>query len=202
MRNMTIVIRAPETLNHTSLFSEDCVKSRLQELTAWFIEGFALDEMTKIVDKAKRKFEPVPQYDFSQQQLTEKFGETARKQAEAMLEQERKAFVESRMENIKDKLSLVIRQLRSMVFVVDEEGKVSKLKIVIEKVVEPSDRGGVHDIQYVGERDFLRFEQIGRVRSQLGEFNEYVPYFSEEVQALWNQALELGNLETVRKEKE
>jgi hypothetical protein len=149
---MSINVRKPETLDHTRLFDEGCVKSRLDELTKAFIAKFAHDEMLKMADKAKRAFKPIPMYpQYSESALMEKFGEQARKQALKILEQERQEYVNYHSERIKAILNKIIKRLRFLVYAIDEKGKPTKLKVIIEKVTEPDFMGKyrTHEIMYV-----------------------------------------------------
>jgi len=201
---LSIAIRNPETLSHTYLFDEGCVRTRLDELTRAFISKFETEAMQRIVDKAKRNFEPIPTFNFIQSELEQKYGERAKEEAQKILEQERQLFINSRTETIKKALTQIIQRLRFLVYAVDSEGKPYKLQIFMEKIAHYNSNGTVSFPQelYVGDRDFERAKDILNTSARLKEFELYLPYFSEELKDFWNEATELGNLEWVDKDKE
>jgi len=193
--------RQPHELNHVRIFDEGAVKSRLNDLTAIFVSELATEEMRKINDKAKRQFKTPPVCDWSLQQMVDKYEEQAQKEAQKVLEQERLFYVDSISENIKRTLTQIAKQLRFMVWSVDENEKPYKLQIIVEKAMKPDYRGNWDfcDTQYVGEHDFERLRQIGLVSARLDEFRDYAPYFNEDLKKLWSDAHDLAHLETVRK---
>lgn len=193
--------RSPHELNHVRIFDAGAVKSRLDELTATFVSELATDEMRKIADKAKKQFKTPPVCDWTLPQMVEKHGEEARKEAQKVLEQERQAYVDSISENIKRHLTQIAKQLRYLVWSVDEDGKPFKFQVISEKAMKADERGrwDFAQIQYVGDHDFERLRQIGLVSSRLDEFRDYAPYFSEELQKLWASCQDLAHLETVVK---
>jgi len=196
--------REGSELSHTHVFDEGCVKSRFKELYEAFINKFAHEEMQKIALQAKKQFKPIPTYNYDFAKLEERFGEKAKKLAWEIIEQERRNFVESRSDYIKKTLETIIKQLRPLVWTVNEKGKPEKIKIFRETVVKTDFKGEWHKttIEYVGHYDFETYQHINRLISRLAEFREYIPYMNEELLKLWNQANELASLEIVTVEKE
>jgi len=194
--------RSPDSLSHIQLFDKGAVNSRLRELTLAFIGQYATEKMRKICDQAKRNFEPIPVCNWHQTELEEEFGEQAQKEAQEVLEKERQSYVDSLSDYIKRTLSQVIRQLRFLVWAVDENGKPYKLQHVIAKENTADGRGNwdYREVEYVGDHDFGRFEQIRLLNHRLAEFSDYVPYFNDELKKLWHDANDLATLEIVRKE--
>lgn len=194
--------RSGETLDYTQVFDKGCVDSRLHELTMHFISEFAFDDMRARAKAQRLAGEPTTNYPLNQAETIEKFTERAKVKALKTVEQERKNLVDYQTPYIKMVLERVLKRLRYMVYNVDEKGKVSKVKIVMEKIAQADNRGQweTRDVQYVGNRDIERFESICRILEQASQFNGYVPYFNEEVSKLWKEVSELGNLEHIRKE--
>lgn len=200
---MSVRPRDPCEVNHVRLFDAGAVKSRLDELTSAFVNQYAMEEMRKIADKAKRKFQPLPAYNLSLPELYEKYGEQAKKEAQKVLEQERQSYVDYMTDYIKRNLTQIAKQLRFMVWVVDERGRPYKLQRIIEKAMTADTRGkwDFREIQYVGDHDAERLNQISLLSSRLDEFRDYAPYFNEELKQLWETATELATLETIYKEQ-
>jgi len=51
------------------------------------------------------------------------------------------------------------------------------------------------DITYVGDHDFERYNQIGRLIGKLGQLRYFIPYYSEEIKKLYSEAGALASLE-------
>ena len=203
---MSIEARSGESLTHTAVFVNGCVKSRLGELYRLFIAKFTHEERQKIVDKAKRAFKPIPQDTSIFSDLEEKFGDKARKRAFKVLEQERQNYVDFKSDYINRNLKCIIPQLRFLVFIVDEEGKPRKAKIYIEKIMKSDGKGNSRlvDVCYIEniQQGVERLAQIGRVRNKLPDFKEYVPYMKKDTLKLWKEAQDLASLEMLRVEPE
>jgi len=200
---MSVQPRSPDTLNHTVLFDDGCAKSRLEELTKLFIKKFELEEAEKIWDKAKRQFKTPPTFNYIEAELEIMYGKRAREEAEKVLEAERQAYVSYLSDYIKTNLTRVSKQLRFMVYAINEKGEPYKLKIIVEKMFKALPKGdGYYECEeeYVGEHDFDRLNQINLTRGRLNEFKDYEPYLSEELKKLWVEAQDLATLERVKKE--
>jgi len=187
------------------IFDEGCVKSWLTETTNKLISLYAMEETQKMADEQRRAFKPIvgdPRYsDFTF--ISEKFGEKARQEALKILEAERKAFVEARAESIKNTLTIVIRQLKFLVFTDKGKGKIYIRKVPIEGKVgqnAPSEREVSYFESYPEGIEHL--ERIGRVLNCFAELNDYVPYMNEELTALYQQARDLASLERVWEKKD
>jgi hypothetical protein len=195
--------RGASSLDYIQCFDEGCVKTRRNELIEGFIAELAHDDMLKTADKARRAFKPVQGFELPKDKnISEVYGDKARKLAEKVLEQERQNYVDGRAEKDQKVIEEIKRKLRFMVWTVNEEGQLEKLKIFVERVTEPNYRGDyhTHDIQYVGDRDKERLRQISMLRDRLERFRAYVPYYSEEIKKLYEEAMDLASLEVVRKE--
>ena len=193
--------RDPRSLDHIRIFDEGCVRSRLQELTLLFISQHATEKMRKVTDQAKRKFQPLPVCDWSHSVLEEEYGEKALKEAQEVLETERRSYVDLMTPNIQRDLTRLIKQLRYLVYAVDEGGKPYKLQHIVETAVTPDHQGNwdLRETAYVGEHDTERFHSIRLLNHRLAEFRHFVPYFNDELKGLWSTANDLATLEIVHK---
>jgi len=202
---MNIEPRNGFELSPTAVFDKQCAETRLKELTLLFITKFATEDMEKIADEARRAFKPIPIYEHGgdSEFLYAKFGEQARKEAEKILEAERKALTEYRAESIKKTLNIIIRQLRFLIYSEHGKGKIYIKKVPIEGKTgqnAPSEREVEYFESYPEGVEHL--ERIGRVLSCFRELNDYAPYFSIELHDLWRQAQDLASLERVREKKD
>ena len=183
------------------IFDQGCNKTRLNDLTQRFIAKLQHDDLLKMADKARRDFKPIPMFELPKDKNIEQvYGAKARKLSEKVLEQERQNYVDARAEKDKNLIIEIIRKLRFYVWTVNEKGEPQKLKLIVERVVRPTDQGGIHDIQYVGDHDFERLRQINAMKNRLGQLSLFVPYYSEEVKKLYDEARELSDLEYFYKE--
>lgn len=197
------------TLDYIQLWDHGCIRTRLNQLTQEIMSKleheFRENIRAKHFKEQIKQGKPLPlpkQPVFSQGEKVERFGAKARKLAEKILEQERQNYVDFRSERDKPLIIEIHRKLRFLVWTVDEKGKPAKLQIIIERVVRPSDQGGTHDVQYVGDHDKERLRQINAMMQRLEQLSPYVPYYSKEIKKLYNEALYLGTLDVIRKEKE
>lgn len=202
---MSLTPRQPHELNHVRLFDAGAVKSRLDELTQLSVSELATQEMKKRANQALREFRTPEPYDLPLPKLYELYGEEARKQAQNVLELERKGYVDSLNDYNKRNLTTLIRQLRFLVWSVDENGKAHKVQIITEKTMKPNYRGDwdFADVQYIDQntqQGIERLHQIGLLQGRLTEFKDYAPYFNEEIKKLWQDATDLATLQSVRKE--
>lgn len=199
---MSLQPRKGRTLD-TLIFDEGCAKTRVNELTQLFISKLQHDDLLKMVDKARRAFKPIPTFKLPEGKNREEvYGERARKLAEKVVEQERQNYVDARAEKDKDMIVEITRMLRFMVWTVDEKGKPTKLKLIVERIVRPTDQGGTHDIQYVGDHDFGRLHKISSLKKRLWQLKQFVPYYSKEIKKLYNEATYMGSLEYFHKKDE
>lgn len=188
-------------LNPSQVFDKGCAETRLREVTSQLIQQYVKEDLEKFALEYKKAFKPVPPYPLNESEIVEKFGYTAETEARKILEQERKNLVDFQSEYIKDVLERTIRKLRWLVY-----NGAEKVKIILDK--EPSyratskDAPSMRDIMYFGDHDFERYEAFCRTRDVLEKFRDYRPYFNEELLGLWNEAMELSNLEVVEKAKE
>lgn len=191
----------------TRCFDEQCVRSRVAELTERFISEWALEDMRQMAKAQRLKGDVVTEYPLNQAQIMEKFGEKAHAKALEILEQDRKNVVDEKSPYITIVLKNCIRQLRNLVFASDGQKK----KIFIEKVpvigaIHPNNPT-MRDVAFIGDHDFSTYDAIGKLAVRFSEFAQYAPYFSKELSALWKETNELYSLEIVElkdsaKEKE
>ncbi len=203
-----ILPRSASSLDHVRLWDEGCVNTRLKELKALFMTKLEFDEQAKLRQEHFRKMlklkKPLPRpqsRELSQGEKEERYGEKASELANEVFEQERQNYIDARSERDKNVIAEIARKLRFLVWTVDEEGKPTKLKVIVERVVRPSDQGGTQDIQYVGDRDFERLHQINALKLRLEQLRTYLPYYSEEIKKLHEEAVDLATLEYERKEE-
>jgi hypothetical protein len=195
--------RSPETLGHAQLFDEGCTSSRLKELTQGFIGQYVKEDLKAWALEHKKAFSEIPLYPLNEEEIQNKFYEKARGEALKILEEERKNYVDYLTSYIRTTLQSLIRRLRPLVYGIDEKGKSCKLKIIIErKIVRDDERRTFEerDVQYVGDNETERYNQIVLLQSRLNEFPDYVPYMSQELRELYSEASNLANLEVVRKD--
>jgi hypothetical protein len=195
--------RAPHEVNHVYLFDAECVKTRLDQLTAIFVNEMAMAEMEKRAMEAKRKFKEPEPTDIPLNKLYEIHGETARAKALEVLEVERKNYVDSLNDYIQRNLTQLSQQLRFLVYTVNEKGQPLKLKYVITKKMKLDYDGNWNymDEQSLGDETFSDVEKLqafARLQTRINEFVDYVPYFNEELKSLWQKCVNLTQLETVR----
>jgi len=184
-------------LSPSVVFDEGCRESRIRELTDKIVNYILLQrELKAWALEHKKRFETIPPY-----RLEENYArlyEEAHKEAERIVEQEKKNVVLARTIYIRNTLNLIIRRLRFLTFTEHGKGKV-----YIEKKFVHADRGSGYD-----ERDIpyfekwpdgeQRFQQINAAISRVSEFRDYVEYFSDELTALWKEFSELESFEFIR----
>jgi len=195
---MSISPRSAETLDHTRLWDEGCVKSFIEETTKNLIEIYSLEDMRAMAMKQKRAFQPVTPYPLSEVEVRDKFYEKAKQEALKILEQERKNYVAFHSDRFKKIISQIIKQLQFLVYYVDENGKPQKGKIIVErKVVLDDVAKGTwieRDMQYFEiytAEGIERVNQISGVMARLNELSDYIAYGDIELQELYRQALDL-----------
>ena len=194
----------PDSLDPIRLFDKDCVRSRLLELKKAFIAEYLDKEMKTIVDKAKRNFEPIPVFNWNSTEVELKYGKRAEEDALKVLETERKSYVDFTSETIRRDLNRITKRAHWLVMMVDPEtGQLCKVKHIIEKKAMP-DGGGTYwtlkEVDYCGDGDQERFNQIRLLNHELAKFRDLVPYMNDELKKLWENAIDLVTLEIVRKE--
>jgi len=189
------------SLSPSIVFDESCYRSRLEQLTKEIIERMWAEEMEKIRDEAKHNFKtpPVDESIFAQREA--KFGEAAKKEAIAIIKEERRLVVENMAPYIKTTLENLIPRLRNIVFGVDKKGKPFKRKIRVEKmtVEDGSGKGNyiVTDVQSF-DGDIEAFQHYERLASRVGEFNAYASYMPSDLAQLYAEARDLCSLEIER----
>jgi hypothetical protein len=191
--------RDGQNLDHLSVFHEGCVDTRLKELTQYFIGQFATEEMRQMAMEQRKAFKQIDPYPFNQEEVRQKFFDRAKLEAEKILEQERQNLVDFKSDYIKTVLTQAVKSLNQLVY--DSTG--AKYKMLVEKAVspDPSGRWDSRDIVYVGDHNFALLDLIGKVSGRIKQFNDYRPYLSEELKALFQEADSLSSLEIVRIEK-
>ncbi len=188
-----------EGISPTQVFDKGCAETRLRELTTNIIQILVQRDVKALALEHKRAFEAVPPYPLKDDEILEKFYKDARKEAERILEAERKNVVDQRAEYIKNTLKIVIRQLQMLV-----QTEHGKGKLYIERKVVQDNSGSYRerDVTYFEfyPEGVERAEQIGRVSEKLSAIRDYIPYLNAELAELWKQASDLANLEIVRKD--
>ena len=200
---MSLEPREANSLDYILCFDEGCRKTRLNELIQGFIAKLAQEQTRKEALQARKEFRTFEGFKLPKgKNISEVYGDKARKLAEKVLEQERHNFVDGRAEKDQNVIAEIKRKLQFMVWTIDEEGKPEKFKMIVERVTEPNYRGDyvTHDIQYVGDHDKERLQQINMLRNRLEQIRPLVPYFSKDIQKLWHEAMDLATLEYMRKE--
>ena len=202
-----MTMRSPENLDHTRLWQDGCVKSRLKELEALFESKLQLaDIRQQRADRYKAsilkgiEFKPPTYRETASGEIEEKYGEKARKKAQVVLRTERFAYVEYQADRLKGIIELVMERLRPLVFTVDENGKAIKVTQYTESVVEQDYKGdsSKHDIQYIENRGSGLLDQYTRVIHPLGELRDYVPYMTGDLKKLYHEVSELATIKHVR----
>jgi hypothetical protein len=190
----------------------------MDELTEAYLTELVEADVINESREAKKAFlqwkkgdppvDPAPRYHPSDPNYGRRtFLEQAKTNAQETFEQERKNYVSAREQQDMMMIIEIGKKSRWLVWVVDEEGKPTKLKIIEEagfyKIPIGREAGQLMPctLQYVGDHDTKRLEQIRTLQSRLLELRDFVPYYSEEIQNLYAEALDLATLETVRKEE-
>jgi hypothetical protein len=200
------------------LWEEHHMRRRINELTEAYLAELIDADMVNESREAKKRFlawkegdgvvDPAPRYhpdDLNYGRRT--FLEQAKKSAEETFEAERKNYVSAREERDKAMIVEIGKKLKWLVYVVDDEGKTQKLKIIQEAghyIIRESRLAGQMmpcTLQYVGDHDTQRLEQITALRNRLLELRDFVPYYEDETQKLYAEALDLATLEIVGKEE-
>lgn len=198
---MSLQPRDAGSLDYGTVFDEGITRTRLNELTQAFMAKLMKEDMEKMTDKARRAFKPVPRFQLPQDKnIEEVYGERARKLAEKIIEQERQNYVDARAERDKTLLVEIKRKLRSIVWTVDDKGKATKLKRIVERVAKGN--RGICEVHYVGDHDFERLNQINRLKGRLNQLSSFIPYYPEEIKKLYNEARAVASLEYEYKKKE
>jgi hypothetical protein len=213
-----IVPRTANSLDPVKLWEENHVRRRMDELTEAYLAELTEADMIDETREAKKAFlqwkhgdppvDPAPRYHPENPNYgRNKFLEDAKKSAEETFQAERKNYVSAREQQDKAMLIEIAKKLRWLVWVVDEEGKTQKLRIIEEagyyKIREGREAGQniPCTVQFVGDHDTKRLEQIRSLQSRLLELKDFVAYYSEEIQKLYAESLDLATLEIVRKEE-
>jgi len=197
-------IRKPESVDATRLWDKECVKWRLKELTRSLIAKFVKEDLEKFAMKHKKAFKPVPAYPYNSCDTRDMFYERARGEAIKMLEAERKAFVDYHADRIKKTLNVVMKRLSFLVF-----SEIGKGKVYVERMlVRNGDGYDERDVTYFEHypEGIQTLQQIEGIKVRLSEFQDYIPYFNEDLNKLWKETTELATLEIVmideKKEKQ
>ena len=133
MSNLTA--RNSASLDFIQVFDGGCVTTRRNELIQGFISKLTHDDLLRMAEKARRAYKPVPMFKLPEgKNRWETYGEKATKLAEEVIEQERQNYVHARLDRDKNLIQAIAKSLRCLVWTVDEEGKPTKLKVVVEKV--------------------------------------------------------------------
>ena len=201
---MTLEPRDASSLDYITLWDEGCVKTRRNQLVQGLISKLALEQTHREALQARKEFRTYEGFKLPKgKNLEETFGEQARKEAEKILEQERKNYIDARAERDKSLIVEIARKMRFSTWIVNEKGDPEKLKVIVEHVTKKNHKGDsiTRDVQYVADHDFDRLRQINSLLDRLLQLRPYFPYYPEEIQKLYEEALELGTLEYVRKEK-
>ena len=192
------------SLGYIQVWDKGCIETRLKELIRLFMTELEFEEKDKLREKEFRKaieskkppkasqWKPL-----SQGERQDRYFGKARKLAEKILEQERQNYVDARAERDKKLIVEITRKLAFMVYGVNEEGKPTKLKVIVEKADIPDGRGGKRrqDRQYVGDYDIERLRQINLLKDRLQQLRNFVTYYPQEIRKLYNEALDLVTLE-------
>jgi hypothetical protein len=196
--------RSGETISPTQVFDLQCAETRLKELTQLIIAKFVQKDLENFAMEYKKAFKPVPQYPLNEAEIKQKFYEKARKEAERILEQERRNVVEQRSEYIKNTLNIIIKQLRLLIYTENGKGKIYLKKVPLEGNVG-SNSPPFRDILYFETypEGIERCGQIMQQKSRIDEFSDYFQYMPQDLAALYQQASTLANVEFVgEKEKD
>jgi hypothetical protein len=210
-----IIPRNANSLDPVELWEEHHVRRRMNELTEAYLAELIDADMVDESREAKKAFlqwkhgdppvDPAPRYHGENPNYgRNKFLETAKKSAQETFEAERKNYVSAREQQDKAMIIEITKKLRF--YLVDDEGKPTKLKIIEEAgfytIPIGREAGAMMPctIQYVGgDHDTKRLEQIRSLQSRLLELKDFVAYYSEEIQNLYAESLDLATLEIVRK---
>ena len=195
---MSYIIQ-PQNIDPTRVFDKGCYESRVRELSNLILEQLVSEDVKKFAKECRQSGEVVTPYPLNEIEIRAKFGETAKTEALRIVEEERRLCVAERADYIKNTLKIVIKRLRFLVFT----DKGTKGKIIIEdnKSIRDIDGTGFHkgSLTYFETLDggVERLQQIGGVTSKLSEFVDYLPYMTDDLLALYTEAQDLANLETV-----
>ena len=184
--------RSISSLDYSRLFDEGCVKTRLNQLTQRFIAKFEHDDMLKIADKARRAFKPIPTYKHPIGKKREQMHKRARKEAEKVLELERKAFVKSRERGLFNRLTVIGTRLRMLMFALDETGKFVKGTFVSRVVHTGGHSYHQNYVTFFGtDQDAERMRSINQLKQVLRRDKYMLPYVSPEIKTLWDEIGEI-----------
>jgi len=190
-------------------FSQERYEDRLNHLTNLIMEKLVKEDLKQWALEHKKKFEPIPPYPYNEAEIRERFYEKAQKEAERIIEQERKNFVRQREKHITRHLNLIIKQAKLLVFTANGKGKIYRKKVAIRGSVPKESSGFRDDFYFEDDNPTGReiYFQYVKLRNALSPYRQYVPYMSEKVSSLWREAHRLLDLEIVdadaeKKEKE
>jgi hypothetical protein len=201
-----IIPRNANSLDSVQLWESNHVRRRKEELIEAHLTELIDADVQKEGLEARKRFEtPLPYHGDDPNYGRRTFIEQAKKSAEETFEAERKNYVSAREEQDKAMIIEIGKKLRYLVYVVDEEGKPQKLKIIQEAgyylIHEGLEAGQSRPsmIQYVGDHDAERREQIRSLENRLLELRDFVPYYSDDTKKFYVDALDLANLEIISK---
>jgi len=193
MSMMSIQPRDGRNLDYIQCFDEGCVKSRKNQLAQAIIANLIKADKNKEVLKAKKQFKPYEGYHINNPQYgREKFSEKALKEAENIIELERKAHVKFREKKLFDRLVFIRNQLRACMFAVDEDGKVVKATF-INQVFDGDHPYHQSSMSFFGERNIKGMKSIESLLGARHKVAYMIPYANAEIKALWG---EIGKLIT------
>jgi len=193
MSSMSIQPRDGRNLDYIQCFDEGCVKSHKNQLIQAFIANLSMEDKDREVMKAKKTFTTYSGYHPENPQYgREKFGEEAVKEAEKVIELERKTHVKFREKNLFDTLVFIRNQLRACMFAVGEDGKVVKATFVTH-VVNGDHSYHQNSVSFFGERNIEGMNGIERLIGARHKVAYMIPYANPEIKALWE---EIGKLIT------
>ena len=192
MSLMSIQPRDGRNLDYVQCFDEGCVKSRKNQLIQAIIANLSKADKNKEVMRARKQFKPYSDYHPENPQYgREKFGEKARKQAENIIELERKAHVKFREKKLFDRLVFIRNQLKACMFAVDDDGKVVKATF-INKVVDGQTHFHQSSISFFGERNIEGMKSIESLLGARRKVAYMIPYANPEIKVLWEETTKLA----------
>lgn len=191
--------RSISSLDYSRLFDEGCVKTRLKQLTQGFMTKLEFEEKDKLREKefrealkSKKPPKPFQWRELSQGERNRRYLEKARKEAEKVLELERRAFVKSREQWLLDRLTFIRDKLRMVMFAMDETGKFVKPTFVSRVVHTGSHSFHENYVTFFGtDKDRDRMRSINDLRRVLSQVAYMIPYSSDEIKALRKEIGEL-----------
>jgi hypothetical protein len=141
--------------------------------------------------RARKQFKPYEGYHPENPQYgQEKFSEKAKKQAENIIELERKAHVKFREKKLFDRLVFIRNQLRACMFAIADDGKVVKATF-INQVVDGQTHYHQTSMSFFGERNIEGMKSIESLLGARSKVAYMIPYANPEIKALWEEISKL-----------